>query len=222
MAKTACTVVAVLALIGLTVGLGGGCGGGGGSADDSVVDGPPVLSVTPVDLTGPYDGATDTYGALNFAHNPIIPFGYELHPGVCNPAFEYYTVAGAEVRAASAGVVVWMFENEGIADWEIHVRSHDGSKWVVQYDHVVAPTVAEGERVVAGTVLGGAGIWSATIARTELSVTFVASPSSSTSYCPLDFGTASFNAQHVEMLSAVNARGHGPYASICLTGTCEP
>ena len=147
-----CTRCSTAALVLFAVACGGG---GGGDGDGGGGDGtPPVLSVTPVDLTGPYSVARDAFGDVTFSHrDAVIPFGDELTPGVDNMAFEYYTVPGAPARACCAAVVVFMFQNEGQSDYEIHTRPSRDSTWVIQYDHVTNPTVAENDTIVAGQVL---------------------------------------------------------------------
>jgi hypothetical protein len=197
-----------------------GCGENGDTAPDTA---PPVLSVSPVSLGGPYDPGRDAYGDVTFSHrDAILPFGFEIRPGVYSCGFEYYTVVDAPVRAASGGVVVYMFQNEGLSDYEIHIRPGPRSVWDVQYDHVLGPTVQEGSRVSAGDVLGTSGEWSATIRRTELSVSQIEGPGTDVSYCPMAFATSLFAAEHQALLDAVNAHGFGPYDSLCLAEVCIP
>ena len=214
--KFGATGLAVIALLAVA-----GCGDNGdGEAPDTA---PPVLAVSPVALDGPYDPVRDAYGDVTFAHrDAVLPFGFEIRPGVYSCGFEYYTVVDAPVRAASSGVVVYMFQNEGSSDFEIHIRPTQRSVWDVQHDHVLGPTVQEGSPVAAGDVLGSSGEWSATIRRTELSVSRIEGPGTDRSYCPLQFASDLFAAEHQALLDAVNAHGFGPYDSLCSTDVCLP
>ncbi len=187
----------------------------GRRADDS----PPVLSVSPIDLTGPYNAVENRYGDVTFAHrDAIIPFGGALGPGRLSMSYEYYTIPAAPVRACCDSVVTWMFQNEGLLDYEIYTRRSEGATWAIQYDHVLNPTVSEGDRLTAGQVMGESGEWSSTIRRFELAVI----DPTGLAICPSDFGTTDFNAQHDAILAAMNAQGFGPYASLCLTNVVVP
>ena len=115
---------------------------------------PPVLSVTPISLVGPFNAATQTFGDITFKHDhALIPFGAPLTSTTLNCGFEYYTTASATVRASCGGEIVYMFKNEGIDDWEIHIKSSGSARWSVQHDHVTNPTVQQGDPVHAGDVL---------------------------------------------------------------------
>lgn len=181
----------------------------------------PVLSVTPIELTGPFDGLGNRYGDVLFDYvTPVIPFGAILGSGATNPAIEYYTIPIALVRSCCAGVVVQVFQNEGLSDFEIHIRTSSNNAWNVQYDHVLDPTVTEGSVVVAGEVLGGSGEWSGAMRRTELAVSDT--ENGDLSYCPLDFGDDDFVARHEGLMDALNDRGFGPFESLCAAETVVP
>ncbi len=186
---------------------------------------PPVLSVTPISLAGPYDAAQKSYGDITFRYDrALIPFGAPLTSETLNCTFEYYTTADANVRASCSGEIVYMFKNEGVDDWEIHIKSSAAAKWDVQHDHVSNPLVRQGGRVHAGDVLGGTGKWNESlgIGRTELSVTFSEGPGKDMSYCPLKYGTTEFVRRHEELLAASNAHGFAPYTTLCLAETVKP
>jgi hypothetical protein len=185
----------------------------------------PLLSVTPISLVGPYIPASKTFGDITFRYDrAFIPFGAPLTNVTLNCGFEYYTTASAIVRASCSGEIVYMFKNEGIDDWEIHIKSSETARWSVQHDHVSNPVVQQGDQVHAGDVLGGTGRWnqSQNIGRTELIVTYSEGPGTDLSYCPLNYGTTDFVQKHNDLLAALNAHGFGPFASFCLAETVKP
>lgn len=186
---------------------------------------PPVLSVTPISLTGPYDPASKSFGDVSFrSDRAFIPFGGALTATTLNAAFEYYTTAAALVRASCGGEIVYMFKNQGFDDWEIHIKSSETAYWTVQHDHVSDPVVQQGDRVNAGDVLGRTGEWNRTqgIGRTELSVAYAEGPGLDMCHCPTEFGTANFIQDHNALLAALNTHGFGPLASLCLAATVKP
>jgi hypothetical protein len=185
---------------------------------------PPVLSVTPVSLSGPYQPATKSFGEISFRDNrAFIPFAGLLTATTLNPGFEYYTTADALVRASCGGEIVYMFKNDGIDDWEIHIKSSPETNWSVQHDHVSDPVVRQGDRVNAGDVMGGTGRWNQAlgIGRTELCVIYAEGPGTDMCHCPIDFGTAGFVQAHNGLLAALNAQGFGSLASLCLAATVK-
>jgi len=92
---------------------------------------PPVLSVTPVDLS---------------TVTSFIAFGDDLTPDQKNPCFEYYVNASdVQVCSNAPGKVDECFLDENFPDYEMYVRYSDA--WYVQYDHVLNPTVTMGDKV---------------------------------------------------------------------------
>jgi hypothetical protein len=193
---------------------------------DTDIQAPPVLSVTPISLAGPYNPTTKAFGDVTFrGDRAMIPFGAPLTATTLNACFEYYTTASALVRASCSGEIVYMFKNDGIDDWEIHIKSAPESYWDVQHDHVSDPVVRQGDQVHAGDILGGTGKWNQAqgIGRTELGVSYSEGPQyQSLGYCPLNYGTAEFVQGHNDLLAAMNAYGFGPFTSLCLAETVKP
>jgi hypothetical protein len=186
---------------------------------------PPLLSVTPMSLVGPYIPASKTFGEITFSHDrAFIPFGAPLTSTAINCGFEYYTTASAFVHASCSGEITYMFKNDGVDDWEIHIKNSKTSYWSVQHDHVSDPVVQQGDIVHAGDILGGTGKWNAAqnIGRTELIVTYSEGPGTDLCYCPMNYGTAEFVQAHNELLAALNAQGFGPFTSFCLAQTVKP
>ena len=183
---------------------------------DTDIQAPPVLSVTPISLVGPYNPTTKSFGDVTFrGDRAMIPFGAPLTSTTLNACFEYYTTTSALVRASCSGEIVLMFKNEGIDDWEIHIKRAPESYWDVQ----------QGDQVHAGDVLGGTGKWNQAqgIGRTELGVSYSEGPQyQSKGYCPLNYGTAEFVQGHNDLLAAMNAHGFGPFASLCLAEMVNP
>ena len=192
-----------------------GCGGGGGGGGSTL---PPVLSVTPVDLSGPFNPVTQTFGSLRFESPVLVPFGEDLG-STQSPAIEYITTPSASVRACAAGQVEAVELNNGQGDYEVRVRSPAGSSWLVIYDHVRNVTVAVGEAVAAGDALGISGTWSGSAGRTELQVN---DESRGVAVCPLGLGTAAFQAAHEAARAAVSASAFGPLPSLCTADTVVP
>jgi hypothetical protein len=167
------------------------------------VDAVPVLSAPIVDLTK----------VVRF-----IPFGADLPgSGVKNPAYELVvTGTNLEVRAATAGRVARMLPNEQ-GDIELHVAVPD-SEYVVIYDHVLNVSVAIGQAVQPGTVLGTVGAWMPTERRVELQIN-----RGNVAHCPKDLGTSDFNAAHDEALAAADLAQQDPaWTSVCLATTVTP
>jgi hypothetical protein len=198
------------------------CKSGDNSENDQT---PPLLSATPISLVGPYNSAAKTFGDVTFNHDhALIPFGAPLTSTTLNCGFEYYTTASATVRASCGGEIVYMFKNEGIDDWEIHIKSSPSARWSVQHDHVSNPVVQQGDQVHAGDALGGTGKWNwaQNIGRTELIVTYSEGPGTDLCYCPMNYGTTEFVQDHNNLLAAMNGHGFGPYTSFCLAETVVP
>ena len=153
---------------------------------------PPILSIVPV--------AIDQTVA-------IIPFGEDLTPNQKNPAFEYILNSDTiEVIASANGVVTKILNNQGVADFEIHIKPTQSSKWTLIYDHVLEVTVVEGETIEAGDILGKVGVGN----RTELQLNS-GSGEATLSNCPMDFGTESFVNLHFDY-----------FETWCLTTTVIP
>lgn len=147
----------------------------GQSADPN----PPSLSIVPV--------AIDQTVA-------IIPFGQDLTPVQKNPAFEYIlSNEDAEVVACTKGVVTKVMDNQGIADFEVHIKPVQNSEWTLIYDHVLELTVVEGATVEVGEFIGKVGVGN----RTELQLNRDDGPNT-IAYCPLDYGTESFVNLHFD------------------------
>jgi Peptidase family M23 len=186
--------------------------GGGGGGDDEL-----VLSVTPVDITGPFDAVTQTYGDVRFEDPVLVPFGADLGGGDLSPAFEYITTPDAPVRAATEGIVAAIDFDAVAMDFEIRIAQ--GDRWLVIYDHVLNVVVSVGNVVDAGDQLGTSGTWSATAGRTELQVN---DQDAGVARCPLEFGTTEFVDLHEALRVAVDASAFGPLPSLCLVLSVVP
>ena len=147
----------------------------------------------------------------------FIPFGARLANGVLNPAYDFQTNGrGLDVRAVAPGVVSRVGANEGIPDFEVHVKPSATSGYFVIYDHVLPPMVAEGAVVAAGDRLGTIGNGNPGWGKIELQINRRGSPD--VSLCPRDLGTAAFNAAHAAALAATQS----PHADVCLAPTVIP
>jgi len=183
----------------------------------------PVFSVTPVDLTGPYDPADSTFGDVKFIDPVLLPFGAVLDIHHLSPAIEYYTDTGAAVRVVCDGVVAAILENpisEG--DYEVHVTALPGSDYTIIYDHILRVNMLKGELVYPGDTIGWAGNWTDKMRRTGLQVN-VGEGSDTRSYCPLNFGDSDFLISHRALLQEYTHRGFTPaYDTLCLSSPVRP
>jgi|GEM_PF-3421631 len=183
----------------------------------------PVFSVTPVNMTGPYNAGDQTYSDIKFVAPVIQPFGYNLGDRLY-PAIEYFTVADAPVRAVTKGVVDTIITNSVVdgGDYQIRVISLPGSAYTVIYDHVLSSRVLPKSLVNPGDTIGLAGYPSTLAHRTSLQVNYV-SGTTIRAYCPLDFGDTSFVQQHRRLISQYNALNFQPrYDTICISGPINP
>jgi hypothetical protein len=173
-------------------------GGCSGSTEPSA---PPVLSVPVVDLT---------------AVESFIPFGAALPgSGVLNPAYELVVADTArDVFAATGGTVSRIIRNSQ-GDYELHIRPLGSRGWLVIYDHVLAPVVAEGQTIEPGAVLGRIGLWSESHGRIELQIN-----REDDSICPRALGTPGFNAAHEATFASLDQ--DPSWTSVCLSETVRP
>jgi Peptidase family M23 len=139
---------------------------------------PPVLSVTPVDIS---------------TVTSIIAFGADLSASQKNPAFEYYVNnSSVQVRAVCKGYIEDIRSNDNFPDYEVWVRMSSNSIYRIIYDHILSLKIKKGDNVDPGDILGIVG----TMDRTELQINKYGENNSELSYCPFDFGTDSFIQQH--------------------------
>ncbi len=184
---------------------------------------PPELTVTPVDIA--YNPDDSTYGDIMFgSDSPVLtPFGALIPPGniVQSAAFEYFTIPGAVVRAATHGVVDTIIENPDQADYEVRVASLPGAEYTVVYNHVVNLAVLQASLVDPGDTIGEAGTWNETTRRTQLLVT-TGQGTNRRAYCPLIYGDSSFVARHQQLLHEYNRLNITPhYDTLCLQSVIE-
>lgn len=139
---------------------------------------PPVLSVTPVDIS---------------TITSFIAFGADLSLIQKNPAFEYVVNnAGVQVRSVCKGYVENIFLNDNFPDYEVWIKTSSNSAYMLIYDHVLNLNISKGDKVEAGDVLGTVGSGN----RTELQINKTGDDNKVLSYCPFDFGTSEFIQQH--------------------------
>ena len=183
----------------------------------------PVFSVTPVDMTGPYDPTDSTFGDIKFIDPVILPFGAVLDQHSLSPAIEYYTDTGAVVRAVCEGLVSAVIENPFTGgNYEIRVTALPGSDYTIIYDNILRVNVLESQLVYPGDTIGQAGDWTDIMRRTELQVT-LGEGNDTRAYCPLNYGDSAFVAAHRALLSEYNNRGFIPaYDTLCLIDVVEP
>ncbi len=98
------------------------------------------------------------------------------------PTFEYRVDKDALVRAPASGYIIHFEHQPETDDYEIGIaRSlEDGRHGMVMVDHVRDITLAKGDSVTAGQVIGKAGTWGGELGRVELMVV-----EGDSAYCPL-------------------------------------
>ncbi len=138
---------------------------------------PPVLSVTPVDIS---------------TVTSIIAFGEDLTSIQKNPAFEYrLNNSNVQVRSACKGYIEEIMLNDNFPDYEVWIKMSSNSVWRIIYDHVLSLDISKGDNVNPGDKLGFVGTGN----RTELQINKI-TDNKELSYCPFDFGTSEFIQQH--------------------------
>jgi len=154
---------------------------------------PPVLSVTPVDIS---------------TVTSAIVFGADLTIDQKNPAFEYIVNnSTVQVRSACKGYIEDIRLNDNFPDYEVWIKITSNSVYRIIYDHVLNLTVSKDDEVNTGDILGIVGTGN----RTELQINKTGNNNEELSYCPFDFGTSEFIQQHKTFTE-----------NWCLTGTVKP
>ncbi|MDD4050362.1 MAG: hypothetical protein PHR28_00505 [candidate division Zixibacteria bacterium] len=191
--------------------------------DDPVTATPPVFSVTPVNMSGAYNPTDSTLGDILFSRPVILPFGGAVDQYSVSRGVEYYTRPGAPVRAVTAGVIDTIITNPvEQSDYSIALICTPGSDYTVYQEHIVNLRVMEHTSVKPGDTLGEAGTWSDTMRRTGLKVS-LGEGTDTRYYCPLNYGSASFNDPHVNLLAEYRRMGFTPvFDTLCLTGPLRP
>ena len=145
--------------------------------DEKPDETPPVLSVTPVDIS---------------TVTSIIAFGADLTPAQKNPAFEYrVNNPTVQVRSACKGYIEEIRLNDNFPDYEVWIKLSSNSIWTIIYDHVLNVSISKNDDVNPGDILGTVG----TENRTELQINKI-NNNDELSFCPFNFGTSEFIQQH--------------------------
>lgn len=146
--------------------------------DEKPDETPPVLSVTPVDISSIIS---------------IIAFGADLSSVQKNPAFEYIVNnSSGQVRSVCKGYIEEIRLNDNFPDYEVWIRISSNSVYRIIYDHVLNLNISKDDKVNPGDNLGIVGTGS----RTELQINKIGTNNEEVSYCPFDFGTSEFIQQH--------------------------
>lgn len=134
---------------------------------------PPQLTHDVIDLSGSYDVVRQSLGALRCApptsQPPVdvqtcfVPFhlGQAAEQGLqALGHIALVTAAGAEVHAASAGIISFvgpLDEHDEFGPARIEMRPSLHSVFTLEYVNLTQVTVQQGQAVAAGAVLGQAG-----------------------------------------------------------------
>lgn len=125
-------------------------------------DGPPKIKNIGINIDK-WDEKTNKAGDIVFKNlrwedRMFQEYGYKYEPNEVNPnpGFsphpEFFLPLGSKIFAVSDGVV------EDIptlysGDYSILVQPYEGSKWTLNYEHVLNPTVKKGDKIKAGQIL---------------------------------------------------------------------
>jgi len=146
--------------------------------DEKPDETPPVLSVTPVDIS---------------TVTSIIAFGTDLTPLQKNPAFEYIVNnSTVQVRSACKGYIEEIRLNDNFPDYEVWIKISPNSAWKIIYDHILNLNISKDDNVNQGDILGIVGTGN----RTELQINKTINKNEELSFCPFNFGTSEFIQQH--------------------------
>lgn len=154
------------------------------------------------------------------------PFGEGLGGTRQSPAWTIITSNPLDsVFAVSPGVVEEVLVNDPTRpDREIHVRG-TRSQYRVIYDHVEGVATSKGSVVTAGTYLGHLGAYVGGKGWVELQINdehhyppSFSDLAAAVAVCPLQFGTAAFNAAH----QAAYDRAPSHSGGLCLASTVVP
>lgn len=143
-------------------------------------------------------------------------FGTRLPSGNENPTFEIETVdQTAPVFAAADGVVINITNSSNGIDKTVFIFPAVNSLYDISYDHVMNVSVAVGQRITAGQQIGTVGVLNNGRGRTELQI----NKNDTTpvlAHCPLNWGTATFNAAFNNLAQRLNG------TSACVAATVRP
>jgi hypothetical protein len=139
----------------------GAAGSGGSAGRKGAGAQPPVLEGLPVDVAAFDLSFRGDQKIMDMG--PVVPVGGVVpgHPPEASLMFQFLR-RDAQVRAVAPGLVVNVVNQPESCDVEIHVigvgASGNDASWVMGYDHVEAPTVARGDVIATGQVLGRPGM----------------------------------------------------------------
>lgn len=143
---------------------------------------PPVLKNLGITFAA-YDSISGRAGSFDFLklqRKPFVDFG----DNGSEPTFTYLTAEDAEVTAVADGYVYKIEYQAQYSDYSIVASTEKNIlDWSIDYDHIINPTVAIGDKITAGQKLGIVGSHSDIgIGRVEIQV--FGGDGSSASYCP--------------------------------------
>lgn len=146
---------------------------------------PPVIKNLGITFAA-YDSISGRAGAFDFLKLQSKPF-IEFGENGTEPTFTFRTAEDADVTAVADGYVYKVEHQSQYSDYSILASTEkDILDWSIDYDHVINPTVAVGDKITAGQKLGIVGTHSDVgIGRIEIQV--FGGDGSSASYCPFTY-----------------------------------
>lgn len=127
---------------------------------------------------------------LEFGHD-IIEFQGEVRD---NPCFEYHVSHEAEVIALTDSKVIYIKDQEENDDYEIITEAAEG--FSVAYDHILNKTVAVGDSLHTGDVVGNPGPWQWAFGRVEVQINYPDDADGDLSFCPFVYMAPSLKEEY--------------------------
>ena len=172
----------------------------------------PVLSVTPVDLTGPFDPTTHLHGSLLCDNRGFSDYCFRgMTADRVKPASVYKVRPGTPVRAV-ARALVRQINLKSTNDYEVFMQATEHSVYWIAYDHVINVSVSVGAWVNPGQAFAEAGqLWAPGEMVTELQINKNdpndpdGTSGRSEYVCPRDLGSPQFNQLHADAVATNNS-----------------
>lgn len=114
------------------------------------------------------------------------------------PTFEYKVIDTASVLSPIAGTIKAV-ETQTAGDYAIEIVPSSNSTWTLELDHVLSLTVAVGDSVVAGQVVGKPGAWDSTNHQGRVEI-MLYKPSTHVAYCPFDYFDSNTKTAYLALL----------------------
>lgn len=190
------------------------------SQNTSTQDNPPVLfNLGGVNVHTDVEFNAQTLDIAHGKNVAVFLFGQPLpqNPGELqriNPNIEFGGITTPiELVSAINGIVGFIREQPESNDYEVFLQTHEGSQWVVGYDHVTDVRVQKGQNISVGDVLGLAAQEHSGYYRYELQINHE-SADDTRMYCPTDLLDDSVKAETVAALNTFVEHWNTQYRAV--------